>query len=333
MRRLLLLLVVALGLAPGTWLHASLAESRIDFRPILVVHALAVAEPRRGDFDISGVWQLTSHSTHFGGYSALAVLPGGQLFAVSDAGRLLRFAPPGTPPHPVYMDYMARLRVAGRIKPDMEGMARDPVSGNIWISFEGWNAILRHDSDYKAQVWIQPPAMRGWPANRGAESFARLADGRFIVLAEGSPRWFASTYPALLFPSDPVLGAPPIEFSFTPPRGFRPVDAVQVPDGRVLILLRRALWAFPPRFESLLMAADPAQIRAGEVWAAKEVFAIREPLPTENYEGLAVERGARGSMVIWLISDDNRLKLQRTLLMKLVWHPNEKARGTSRAPS
>ena len=55
--------------------------------------------------------------------------------------------------------------------------------------------------------------------------------------------------------------------------------------------------------------------------------------PTENFEGLAVVPGQRGGVVLWLISDDNQSAFQRTLLLKLLWRPNEKARETIRAPS
>ena len=48
---------------------------------------------------------------------------------------------------------------------------------------------------------------------------------------------------------------------------------------------------------------------------------------------LAVEPLADGSAVLWLMSDDNRAHYQRTLLLKLIWPGNEKARETSRAPS
>jgi hypothetical protein len=39
-----------------------------------------------------------------------------------------------------------------------------------------------------------------------------------------------------------------------------------------------------------------------------------------------------GEAVLWLISDDNAMDFQRTLLLKLLWSPNETARGADRAP-
>jgi hypothetical protein len=106
----------------------------------------------------------------------------------------------------------------------------------------------------------------------------------------------------------------------------------QLPDGRVLILLRKVDWGIPPAFSGKLMIADPSTIRQGERWRAEPVAELEEPLPTDNYEGLAVDSDERGGVVLWLISDDNRARFQRTLLLKLLWRLNEKARGSSRAP-
>jgi hypothetical protein len=137
--------------------------------------------------------------------------------------------------------------------------------------------------------------------------------------------------PGLLFPSDPVAGSTPKRFRFVPHEGFRPVELAQLPDGRVLILLRKVNWRIPPTFSGKLMLADPATIREGKPWLAEFVADLAEPLPTDNYEGMAVEPDGRGGAVLWLISDDNEMTLQRTLLLKLHWRPNAKARESRRA--
>jgi hypothetical protein len=175
--------------------------------------------------------------------------------------------------------------------------------------------------------------MRDWPANTGPEAMVRLSDGRFIVLSESPGTWFGRSTPGLLFPGDPIDGARPLRFQFNPPDGFRPVDMAQLPDGRVLILVRRVEWGLPPSFAARLVVADPKQIAAGKAWRGELVVEITAPMPAENFEGLAVMPGQRGQVVVWLISDDNQSSFQRTLLLKLLWRPNEKARETSRAPS
>ena len=45
---------------------------------------------------------------------------------------------------------------------------------------------------------------------------------------------------------------------------------------------------------------------------------MADPLPRDNYEGLAIMPDATG-VTMWLISDDNRMRYQRTLLLQLHW--------------
>jgi hypothetical protein len=332
--RILLLLAVALGLAPGTWMRTSHEAAPLDERQILEVTPLALETARAGELEVAGAWRLASPNHHFGGFSALLALPDGTLFAASDGGRQLRFAPPGRPPGPAHMDYFAGCApVVDKPYGDVEALTRDPVSGKVWATCERRNRIVRYDSQFRPEAWIDPAAIRDWPTNAGPESIVRLADGRFILLSEGSPRWFARELPALLYSGDPVTGVEPLRFGFVPPRGYRPVDAASMPDGRVMILLRRGRWSLPPVFAAKLVVADPAGITEGRQWTFEVVAEIDAPLPTDNYEGLAVEVLEDGSTVLWLISDDNRVGYQRTLLLKLVWPSNEKARGSSRALS
>ncbi len=332
MRRLVLLTIVALGLAPGTWVRTPDAAST-DERPILSIMPLPLPETGRSDLQVAGAWALSSANQHFGGYSALAALPDGNLLAVSDRGRRLRFTPPSRPGTAVSFDYLGAARPVAKTSVDSEALAFDPASGRLWVAYENRNMIVRYDARFRREAAVRPAAMRDWPPNSGPEAIVRLADGRFVVLAEGSPRWFDSDLPALLFPSDPVDGAVPERFRFKPPDGYRPVDAAQLPDGRVMILLRRVHWTLPPAFTGKLMIADPATIRPGERWRAERIADLAEPLPTDNFEGLAVEPGRDGSVIVWLISDDNTSAFQRTLLLKLIWRPNAKTRGITRAPS
>lgn len=90
-----------------------------------------------------------------------------------------------------------------------------------------------------------------------------------------------------------------------------------LPDGRVLILLRNSD-LLPPSFSSRLILGDPAEISAGKTWNWRPVAGIGPPL-RDNYEGLAVDPQQDDSVVLWLISDDNRSVFQRTLLLKLHW--------------
>jgi hypothetical protein len=328
MRRLLALLLVALGLAPGTWWRSPPPPA--SDRQAVTVTPLVGMGAKLGPLELAGAWQLRSAHRHFGSYSALVVLDDGTLLAASDRGRMVRFAPPGGARFPARLDFFAGRDEPDKRKVDLEALTRDQASGRIWAAYEITNRIERFDRALRSATTVSPEAMAGWRSRFGAEAMVRLDDGRFIVLAEGSARWFGAAMPGLLFPSDPVAGAAPVAFSFVAPGDFRPVDLAQLPDGRVLILLRRVDLGFPPAFSGKLVRADPATIRAGKPWRAELVADLAPPLPTDNYEGLAVEPDGRGGAVLWLISDDNQMALQRTLLLKLIWPGNAKARGITR---
>ncbi|MBO9517832.1 MAG: esterase-like activity of phytase family protein [Porphyrobacter sp.] len=336
MWRLFLLLIVALALTPGTWVRSTPGVSVEDNRQALTITALPLTVRKLGEFDVVGVWELDSHNSRFGSYSALAMLDSGRLLAISDRGNRLEFTPPGSgAPQPQFGSLMGR-NISDKTYLDAESVTRDPASGRLWVGFEQSNSIARFDAKLNAEGSVRPPAMRNWGGNTGPEAMARLVDGRFLVLAETSPGWLSDDSPALLFPDDPVEGSTPQEFRFARPEGFRPVDIAQLPDGRVLILLREVKWRLPPRFAGKLMVADPAQIHSGATWSGEVVANLDDPLPTDNYEGLAVTQASDGTIVAWLISDDNSASFQRTLLMKLEWKSGaqiqQKARGTGRTP-
>lgn len=331
MRRVILLVIVAIVLAPGTWWRSPPPVP--DDRQELQIISLGVPAQPVGEMRLAGAWELRSSNSHFHGYSALAALEDGSLLAVSDRGRRLRFSPPGAPATPAWLGPFSEASAGDEKRlADIESLARDPLTGRLWVAYEGSNLIERREPDGRIER-AGPAAMRDWPSNAGPEAMVRLADGRFVVLSEGRTDWTRNETHGLLFPGDPVEGAEPVPFRFAPPQGSRPVDMAQLPDGRVLVLLRSIEWGLPPGFSSKLVVADPQRIAAGESWRGNVVAEIAAPLPTENFEGLAVAAGAGGETVVWLISDDNQSIFQRTLLLKLVWRPNEKARGTSRAPS
>ena len=332
MGRWFLLLFVALGLAPGTWVRSS-SLFVADERQLLTVARLRVPRVELGaGLELAGAWHLSSTNHHFSGYSALLAMGDGSLLAVSDRWRRMRLTPPDAEHRSVTFSYFSPPERPDERHYDLEAVTRDRASGQLWGAYEQSNSIERYDAEFRPAGRVRPAEMRRWPSNRGPEAIVRLADGRFVVLSEGSPRWFAADLPGLLFPGDPADGARPESFRFHPPADFAPVDMALLPGGRVLILLRAVRWRLPPRFESKLVVADPGDIRPGEPWRWREIAHLAEPLPMDNYEGLAVEPAEDGRLALWLISDDNRSQFQRTLLLKLLWRPNEKAPGSNRAP-
>jgi hypothetical protein len=83
------------------------------------------------------------------------------------------------------------------------------------------------------------------------------------------------------------------------------------------VLVRRLLWPAPARFAVKVLLADPAEIAADGTWQGREVAELSEPWPVDNFEALAIERRADGSLIGWIISDENDAVSQRVLLLKV----------------
>jgi hypothetical protein len=338
---LIAIAVLALMVAPGTWVRSPIAKP--DFSQILTVTPLPTEGFDLGEVELVGAWHLESPNSHFGSYSALLAMPDCQLFSASDTGKLLRFPMPDcegeTVPEPVIERFAGRSVMKKKLI-DIESLARDPQTGRLWVGYEGTNTIERLESDLTGAKSVRPAAMRGWSSNSGPEAMARLDNGHFIVISEGREGYWDSDYPALLFEGDPLEEPGVRNFSFEPPAGYRPVDMAQMPDGRVLILVREFVLGLPPTFNVKMVVVDPADIAVGEVWRGREIASISAPELEDNYEGLAIEQGEGDLLDLWLISDDNNTSFQRTMLLKLVWSPGslpnpdeEKARENPARPS
>lgn len=317
-RRLLILLLLA-GLAPGTWVRSG--QPLEDARGTLTLEAVRVAPQccTAGPLQLAGAWQLTSRAPAFGGYSALVSIAPGELLALSDRGYFVRFAKPGAAPMVPQFGSTQPGSEKAKGSRDVEAAAWDPDSRRLWLAQERRNAVARYHGGMIRETVRRMPEWRGWSGNFGPEAMVRLHDGRFIVLCECRSAWLGEyRHPGYLYSADPITAGAGLPFTFAGPDGYRPTDAAELPDGRVLILMRRLVWPVPARFAIKLVIADPAEIAPGMVWRAREIADIAAPWPVDNYEGLAIAREAGGKLAAWIISDDNGAVTQRTLLLK-VW--------------
>lgn len=322
--RLVALLLIALALMPTPldrrW------QPPVDHSQRLTATAVAIADRRVGEVRIDEAWWLRSDNSSFGGFSAIVIERPRQFLIASDYATLQRFRLrrdghiPASRIWPLWLDSRLGLGKAGR---DLESLTLDAATGRIWGGFEQRHRIVRFIPGMgRVDAEIAPPAMRGWNANGGAESLVRLADGRFLVLAETSGGPGGGT-DGLLFPYDPVAdtAARPIRFALDAAGRGRVTDAAELPDGRVLLLFRNL--TLSERWVSTLAVADPAEIRARGLWQARTIARFVRPQIADNFEGIAIEPqpAADGSMAIWMVSDDNRVAWQRTLLLRLLWSP------------
>jgi hypothetical protein len=325
-RRTIASLLLLLGTTATTWLRSERVVTKTDdtlhFRA-LTLPSKAKLAAHLGPFELVGAWHMTLGSDKFGGYSALVALPDQRLLAVADNGRFLTFMPPGGRPYKPHIGALLSDPHNEKRSVDSESATRDPKTGTIWLGLEYINAIVRIGPHWMETGRVRPPAMASWPTNSGAEAMVRLKDGRFIALSEGAREWiWPHRHPGVLFAGDPIAqGGKAERFTFDGPADFDPVDMAQLPDGRVLVLMRTLIWPLPERFAGRIAIGDPAQIRPGGTWKVSEVARIASGLPIDNFEGMTVVARRDGKLTVWLISDDNQTKLQRTLLWKLVVDP------------
>lgn len=321
MRRIILALLVLAGLSPGLLWRASPPPSPVPTDGPVEVTPLALpdeaCDPRRRPC-AEAAWVLSGPQLSFGGYSAL-LTDGLRFTAFSDGGMALDFLMPDiqTGPAAPSMRRFDPFDHPDKRFNDVESaeLARD---GTLWFAYEGTGDLLRADPNTGEVRLFAVPQILEWPQNAGPEALTILADGRLLVFSEKTRRGLSEGL--VLSPRNPAQEV--TEFRFGPPDGFRPTGATTLPDGRVLILVR-ALQFLPPGFRGQLVLADPTQIRAGGILEGETVLRLEPELPTDNYEGVAVTQLDDGSLRIWLISDDNGLKLQRTILMALRWFPPE----------
>ncbi|MHA6318602.1 esterase-like activity of phytase family protein [Altererythrobacter sp. CAU 1778] len=325
-RRLAMALALAAALTPGLWWR----ETRIAQGPTAVTIAtLSIPHTIGGtDLALTGAWHIVGPTARVGGFSGLAVTRDG-FWAVSDAGTALRLELDAAgEPQPRDLRVVVEDLDTPKWDRDIESATADGA-GRIWLGFESSNAIRRVDGGLRPLGEVRPDSMAGWPANSGPEGMARLSDGRFVVLAEDTGGVTANEAKGLLFPSDPLDGGEPVSFRFQPPYGSSATDLAQLPDGRLIVLMRR-LELLPPGFVTRVALAEPADIVEGELLPWEEL-SLPAGFPTENYEGIAVVPRKGGALDIWMISDDNFAVYQRTLLLRWRWNPRDE-RANRRTP-
>ena len=270
---------------------------------------------------MAGVWEYSAQSLNFGGYSALLALEGGRLRAFSDRGTRFTFSEPDRE------DPQGELRRVDfqLIGPefanqlwDIEAATRDPETGQYWLAFESYHAIHRFSVASEIEELRVIDEDFEWYTNAGLESLERLQDGRFLGVSEGRGE-------ALIFPNDPTLGGEPQLIDWhRPAPGYSVTDIAQLPDGRLLLLMRAVdnpLTGNWPPFSTLIAIAPLPDPSGDAAWAPQIALKLDGVVPPENYEGLAQRERPDGGVDVWIIADDNQAMIQRSLLVKLVLDP------------
>ncbi|MBA4761090.1 MAG: esterase-like activity of phytase family protein [Sphingomonas sp.] len=270
-----------------------------------------------GGLTFLGGVALEGEGAAFGGFSAMMV-DRDRFALLSDGGNIVSFTMGAdwTPRAVRFAELPAGPGKGWRKQDrDSESLTTDPATGRIWVGFERANAVWRYERGFAhAEAHATPPALANWSSNGGAEAMVRLRDGRFVVLAEDRKGDAAGTVRGILFSGDPVV-APRrgFAFSYRPPRGFKPTDMAELPDGRIAILNRR--FALPLTFTATLTVVPRKAIRRGAIVTGREIARFEGAVLHDNFEALAAVQEGRDT-ILWIASDDNQLFLQRSLLLK-----------------
>jgi hypothetical protein len=165
-----------------------------------------------------------------------------------------------------------------------------------------------------AEVFLPPPGIEKAPPNEGLEALAALKDGALFALTEDMTgrdgllqgflwrdgRWWTLSYRPIAAP--------------------RPADAAALPNGDVLVLERSfsALQGLLVRLRRI--ARDT--LKPGAMLDPPAIVELKPPLTVDNLEGIAVRRNEKGETLVYLVSDDNFSRFQRTLLLMFALVPD-----------
>ena len=256
---------------------------------------------------------LTSRDRRFGGFSGLLVSQNGErMLAVSDRGWWLR----GNLLYNEYGDLvgvqdadilpMRLLEGSPNITLDAEAVVQNGESGYI-VAYERQHRIWSYHD-----VWSSPkPVTMGnvlsfLPFNSGIESLALMAPGELLAITESGSE--GSGFVAFYKTED---GVTQVQYPYD--RYFRPSDAVGISENSLLVLERgynRKMGVAARLVLAQLLRVD------GKFKLTRDTLVnLDRPIPLDNFEGLAITSSPASPTTIYLLSDNNFNKDQRTLLM------------------
>jgi hypothetical protein len=310
-------------LALVAWLGACTAQARSDGPSAITISTQPVqlnpqtpGQTQVGAFIYAGGLALTSQGgqrlggQRLGGLSDMVIDAKGSLSAISDEGELLRAqiitAPDGQLSGLGLGQISPLLGQDGKALPnkfaaDAEGLTLWP-NGDLMVSFEHDHRIWLYPAAGGAAQPLPMPDV-AMPPNDGMEGLS-LAPSQgldaYWVGAEAGRIWLCHIKTVCkAYPNLPM-----------PPQGYRLSGLREGPDGQLFILHHSWNPAQGSRIV-LSVVADPA----GPAPKPVQTLSLAPPLSTDNFEGIAVTKAASGALRIYLLSDDNFSKTQRTLLM------------------
>ena len=269
-----------------------------------------------------GGLHITSKDARFGSVSGLEAMPDGTMLGVTDTGYWLRFRPVrdaqgmltgvrGGDLDPL-RDAKGRA-FDGKAWSDAEGLRRD-AKGDLLVSFEREHRVLRYKKPGGNGVPIDTPAsLAGQPANGGIEALATWPvtagepQGKLLLLSERA-RDTDGDIRAWLSDAKGWHG-----LVYQTQGESLPTDAAVLPSGDLLVLERK--FGILTELGARLVLIPQSRIVPGGKLSGETLAAWEKPYSVDNMEALAITTDRDGGVLLWVMSDDNQSKTQRTLLM------------------
>lgn len=288
------------------------------------------AEHRFGKLEWLGGLVLSSGDPRFGGFSGLLSLDGGaRILSVSDRGNWFSAQLAQKPSGELigagkaFMAPMLDERgvsLSDKHRGDAEGLTRLPggAADTVFVSFEQRHRVLAwamsgHVPQSRARAVPAPRQISQLDDNKGLEALAASAadgplKGAFVAIAERDPEGGDSN-PGWIFSK-----GKPRSFRLRQSDGYDVTDAAFLPGGDLLVLERRFNLRYGLGMRIRRIALGDL-VAGGTLDGALLMEAdLRHQI--DNMEGLAVHQNVDGETILTLISDDNQLVLQRSLLLR-----------------
>lgn len=283
------------------------------------------SQKRFGALEFRGGLVLRSDYRAFGGFSALYVAPGGDRFiSVSDHGTWLRgriVYRDGKPDQITDAEMAPLLGADGnqlRSRGWFDAESLTERDGTLYVGLERVEQIVRFN--YKrdgllarGELMPVPPDFKSFTFNKSLECLAAVPEdlplgGSLLVVTEHSLDSAGN------FRSFALSNGEPIRFSVKRTGNFDASDCALLPGGDLLLLERSfsLLGGLGMRIRRIPLSS----IKEGAVVDGPQLIEADLGYEIDNMEGIGVHKNARGETIITLISDDNFLPFQRTLLLQ-----------------
>jgi hypothetical protein len=291
-----------------------------------------------GKLHFRGGLVLESSDPRFGGLSGLVVSADGKsVLAVSDVAYWISFKLYYRDGDLVGADNAQLWPMRGLDGADMHFKQGDAESltalstrgpgGDVAVGFERDARIWRYafgtkHGDALPTPVQTPPALKTVRRNKGIEALARLRDGRLLAITEATLDEAGNMIGWILD------GPNSTSISYKRHDDYDLSDLCILPDGDALALERR--FSLPEGLFMRLRRIPATSIKPGAVLDGPVIAALDPTYTIDNMEGVAARKGRHGETLIYVISDDNYNRLERTVLLVFALKPDKPVQARAR---